>query len=52
MRRGNRITLDAQRFAQVGAWSGQLLIDGQEIAVDPSRVDRHPRPLMGYPADR
>jgi len=36
MRRGNRITLDAQRFAQVGAWSGQLVIDGQEIAVDPS----------------
>src|ERR1700720_120644 len=36
MRRGNRITLDAQRFAQVGAWSGQLLIDGPEITVDPS----------------
>ena len=37
MRRGNRVTLDAQRFAQVGAWSGHLLIDGEEIAVDPAR---------------
>ena len=30
MRRGNRITLDAQRFAQVGTWSGRLSIDGEE----------------------
>ena len=37
MRRGNRITLDAQRFAQAGTWSGRLLIDGQEIDVDPTR---------------
>ncbi len=35
MRRGNRVTLDAQRFAQLGTWSGQLSIDGEQIAVDP-----------------
>jgi hypothetical protein len=35
LRTGNRITLDAQRFAQVGTWSGTLLIDGEEIAVTP-----------------
>ena len=35
LRAGNRVTLDAQRFAQVGTWSGQLPIDGEEIAVDP-----------------
>jgi hypothetical protein len=35
MRTGNRVTLDAQRFAQVGAWSGHILLDGEEIAVDP-----------------
>jgi len=36
MRAGNRVTLDAQRFAQLGCWSGHLAIDGQEIAVDPA----------------
>jgi hypothetical protein len=35
LRAGNRVTLDAQRFAQLGSWSGQLAIDGQEITVDP-----------------
>jgi hypothetical protein len=35
LRAGNRVTLDAQRFAQLGSWSGRLAIDGQEIAVDP-----------------
>lgn len=35
MRTGNRVTLDAQRFAQVGAWSGHIVLDGEEIAVDP-----------------
>jgi len=35
MRTGTRITLDAQRFAQVGSWSGVIAIDGEEIAVDP-----------------
>ena len=36
MRQGNRVTLDAQRFAQVGSWAGRIVIDGEEIAVDPS----------------
>ena len=36
LRAGTRITLDAQRFAQVGSWSGQIVIDGEEITVDPS----------------
>src|SRR3954449_6319846 len=36
LRAGTRITLDAQRFAQVGSWSGQIVIDGQEITVDPA----------------
>jgi hypothetical protein len=36
LRAGTRITLDAQRFAQVGSWSGQIDIDGVEITVDPS----------------
>jgi hypothetical protein len=36
MRTGNRTTLDAQRFAQLGFWSGSLVIDGETIAVDPA----------------
>jgi hypothetical protein len=32
---GNRPILDAQRFAQVGTWTGTLRVDGDEIAVDP-----------------
>ncbi|EHI10485.1 hypothetical protein [Mycolicibacterium thermoresistibile] len=35
LRSGNRVTLDAQRFAQVGTWSGVIVVDGEEIAVDP-----------------
>ena len=35
MRAGSRVTLDAQRFAQVGTWSGTIAVDGQEIAVRP-----------------
>lgn len=35
MRAGSRVTLDAQRFAQVGTWSGSIAIDGEEIAVSP-----------------
>ena len=35
LRAGNRITLDAQRFAQVGTWEGTLLVDGEETAVTP-----------------
>ncbi|MCW2856465.1 MAG: hypothetical protein JWR52_2080 [Marmoricola sp.] len=30
-----RPTLDAQRFAQLGSWSGSLLVDGEEITVSP-----------------
>lgn len=37
MLNGVRSTLDAQRFAQVGSWSGTLLVDGTETAVDPDR---------------
>jgi hypothetical protein len=36
LRSGNRITLDAQRFAQLGTWSGSIAVDGEEIVVDPS----------------
>ncbi len=36
MRSGAKVTLDAQRFAQLGTWSGGLVIDGQDIAVDPA----------------
>ncbi|MGH3562290.1 MAG: hypothetical protein ACRDTN_10975, partial [Mycobacterium sp.] len=36
LRSGNRVTLDAQRFAQLGTWSGRIAIDGDEITVDPS----------------
>jgi hypothetical protein len=36
LRTGTRITLDAQRFAQVGSWTGTIVIDGEEITVDPS----------------
>jgi hypothetical protein len=35
MRVGARAILDASRFAQVGTWSGQLRVDGDEIAVSP-----------------
>ena len=36
LRSGSRVTLDAQRFAQLGTWSGTILLDGDEIAVDPA----------------
>ncbi|MGU3650223.1 hypothetical protein [Mycolicibacterium sp. A43C] len=36
MRQGNRVTLNAQRFAQLGSWSGHLDIDGERITVDPA----------------
>jgi hypothetical protein len=35
LRTGSRVTLDAQRIAQLGSWNGHLAIDGQEISVDP-----------------
>ncbi|MBM3675446.1 MAG: hypothetical protein FJW88_10950 [Actinobacteria bacterium] len=34
-RRNGRIALDAQRFAQVGTWSGTLNVDGADLPVDP-----------------
>jgi len=37
MRSGSRVTLDAQRFAQVGTWEGTLVLDGEEIAVTRDR---------------
>jgi hypothetical protein len=36
LRAGNRVTLDAQRFAQLGTWSGRIAVDGEEITVDPA----------------
>ncbi|MEP9416312.1 hypothetical protein ABLE92_18530 [Gordonia sp. VNQ95] len=36
MRTGPKVTLDAQRFAQVGTWQGSIVVDGQEITVDPA----------------
>jgi hypothetical protein len=35
MRSGSRVTLDAQRFAQVGTWEGTFVVDGAEVAVSP-----------------
>ena len=37
MRTGSRPILDAQRFAQVGSWSGTLHVDGDDLAVSPDR---------------
>lgn len=37
MRSGSRVTLDAQRFAQVGTWEGTISVDGEDIAVTPDR---------------
>lgn len=34
LRSGTRVTLDAQRFAQLGTWDGDIVIDGEHIAVD------------------
>ncbi|MHB8329384.1 MAG: hypothetical protein ACYDD6_07170 [Acidimicrobiales bacterium] len=37
MRQSGRVILDAQRFAQVGTWSGTLRVDGEEMAVTDDR---------------
>ena len=37
MRRGSKVILDAQRFAQVGTWEGTISVDGEDIAVTPDR---------------
>jgi hypothetical protein len=34
---GAKPTLDAQRFAQLGSWSGTLVADGEETVVTPDR---------------
>jgi hypothetical protein len=34
---GRRRTIDAQRFAQLGSWDGELRVDGVVLAVDPAR---------------
>jgi hypothetical protein len=36
-RHGDRILLDASRFAGVGTWTGELRVDGDTIAVTPER---------------
>lgn len=36
-RQGDRILLDASRFAGVGVWEGELRVDGETIAVTPDR---------------
>ena len=35
LRQNGRLILDAQRFAQVGTWSGEIRVDGQTIEVTP-----------------
>ncbi len=35
MRAGSRVTLNAQRFAQVGTWEGTITVDGETLTVDP-----------------
>ena len=37
MRAGSRVTLNAQRFAQVGTWSGTLVVDGEETTLTSDR---------------
>lgn len=37
MRQAGRVILDAQRFAQVGTWSGTLRVAGEELAVSDDR---------------
>lgn len=36
-RSGGRITLDAQRFAQIGTWEGHIVLDGVRHEVTPDR---------------
>ena len=37
LRQGGRVILDAQRFAQVGTWSGTLRVAGEDVAVTDDR---------------
>ena len=52
LRAGTRITLDAQRFAQVGSWSGSIVDRRRGDHRRPVGVDRHARPVVGHPAHR
>ena len=52
LRAGNRVTLDAQRFAQLGSWSGHHRDRRRGDHRRPVGVDRQPRPVVGHPADR
>jgi hypothetical protein len=36
-RQHGKVVIDAQRFAQVGTWTGTLRVEGEEIAVTPDR---------------
>jgi hypothetical protein len=36
-RQGDRMLLDASRFAGVGTWEGEMRVDGQTIAITPDR---------------
>src|SRR5271156_7225104 len=47
LRSGNRVTLNAQRFAQLGSWSGRIVVDGEEIAVDPKTRLGSPARALG-----
>ena len=52
LRAGNRVTLDAQRFAQLGSLERA---SGDRRRGDhrrPDGLDRQPRPVLGHPADR
>ncbi len=45
-RSGWRLSLDASRFAQLGTWSGVLLVGGDELTVAPARwVGLQPAPV-------
>ncbi|HPB45587.1 MAG TPA: hypothetical protein PLP95_07010 [Microthrixaceae bacterium] len=37
LRHDGRLILDAQRFAQVGTWSGEIRVEGRTITVDPEK---------------
>jgi len=37
LRGPHRLVIDSHRFAQVGTWRGRLVVDGEELVVDPGR---------------
>ncbi len=52
MRQGAKVTLDAQRFAQVGTWRGSITVDDEHIEVDPSTWIGTRDRSWGHPARR